>query len=85
MLNSEFVRAQAKGVAGKVLNDSSSTEDRVNEAFRLILCRLASSAEQQEAAGFLTKIEGDSSGEELDQWTNFCLALFNTAEFRYLN
>lgn len=84
MLNNDFVRTQARFVAQR-LTGNGSREDRVNLAFRLILGRLASADEQKAAAGFFTRIANNTRASAPDTWTDFCLALFNTAEFRYLN
>ena len=83
MLNSDFVRAQARLVALRLIRDSGT--NRANMAFRLILDRPASAAELNAAAEFFSRMASDRGVNPLGKWTDFCLALFNTAEFRYLN
>jgi hypothetical protein len=94
-LNSDFVRGQAKTLALRLFATyppGSQTEsaiaqrqDRVNLAFELVLGRPANDTEQNAAAEFLAKMAGDPAAKGLAVWTDFCLSLYNTAEFRYLN
>jgi hypothetical protein len=85
MLNSDFVRAQAHQVAMRILKTDGSRQDRVNLAFRLILDRPASESDQATASAFFAKLQSDTRVFAPGAWTDFCLALYNTAEFRYLN
>jgi hypothetical protein len=85
MLNNDFVRAQARGVALKLMTVSGSRQDRINFVFRLILDRPATDSDQQAAQAFFTRMSNDNSIPPAQKWVNFCQALFNTAEFRYLN
>jgi hypothetical protein len=85
MLNNDFVRAQAKLVAQRLNSGNRSDEDKVNQAFRLILGRPASDAEQKAAAEFFSRMANNTRALPPERWTDFCLALYNTAEFRYLN
>ena len=96
LLNNEFVRTQAKHFAERVIAacpPQSSTNngalarlpDRVSLAFRLALGRPASPAEIDAASKFFHRLAGQSRPSPTDAWTDFCQALYNTAEFRYLN
>jgi len=85
MLNNDFVRAQARYVSQRLMSGNDSSEDRVNLAFRLILARPANAYEQKAAAAFFSRIASNTKANPADAWTDFCLALYNTAEFRYLN
>jgi hypothetical protein len=85
MLNNDFVHAQAKLIAQQIVDSSGSDDDRLDKAFNLILCRPDTDAEHKQALAFLNRIGSDTEGDSIQQWTDFCLALFNTAEFRYLN
>jgi hypothetical protein len=58
---------------------------RIDLAFRLVLCRHATASEQDAAAAFLTKMLNQPDGRLMAVWTDFCLSLYNTAEFRYSN
>jgi hypothetical protein len=50
------------------------------------LCRPATAAELDASAQFLDKMLAEQGGIRLvGVWTDFCLSLYNTAEFRYLN
>ena len=95
-LNNDFVLTQARRFAERVIaaypasgrNGSAITslEDRVNLAFKLAFGRPSNRAEQKTAAEFFARKAAIQSGSStLDAWTDFCLALYNTAEFRYLN
>ncbi len=92
LLNNDFVRAQARGLAGRLFeayppgaeNQRSMRQDRVNLAFRLALGRPATGFEQTKAVEFFSRMTADQQiGPRA--WTDFCLGLYNTAEFRYLN
>jgi hypothetical protein len=85
MLNNDFVRAQARYVSQRLMSGNDSSEDRVNLAFRLILARPANAYEQKAAAEFFSRIASNTKANPADAWADFCLALYNTAEFRYLN
>jgi len=85
MLNNDFVRAQARYVAQRLTTSNETGEDRVNLAFRLILGRPANANEQKAATAFFSRIASNTRASPADAWADFCLALFNTAEFRYLN
>jgi hypothetical protein len=85
MLNNLFVRAQAKQVGQLVVSRFESGEDRVNFAFRLILGRPASADDQRAASNYFSQMGQNTRANLAETWTDFCLALFNTADFRYLN
>jgi hypothetical protein len=85
MLNNDFVRAQARLVAQRLGSSNGSDQDKVNLAFRLILQRPASDSDQKAAAAFFSRMANNARAPLPERWTDFCLALFNTAEFRYVN
>ncbi len=95
LLNNDFVIAQAKHLADRLASGYSGTNDagnaakaregRVDLAFRLIFGRPASLSEQNAAAEFFSRIAKDPRVRPQGAWADFCLALFNTAEFRYMN
>lgn len=91
LLNNDFVLAQARQLAQRVLataavgNGMTLRQERVNLAFRLVLCRSAKASEQDAAATFLNTMLNQPGARLAGVWTDFCLSLYNTAEFRYLN
>jgi hypothetical protein len=92
LLNNDFVKSQARGLAQRLFvayppgseNQRSMRQDRVNLAFRLALGRGASGFEQSKAVEFFSRMTADQQ-IGMRAWTDFCLGLYNTAEFRYLN
>jgi hypothetical protein len=94
LLNNDFVNAQARLLAQRILaaiptpklaSGMTLRQERVNLAFRLVLDRPATAFEQNAAENFFSKMQSDIGTRPVLFWTDFCLSLFNTAEFRYLN
>jgi hypothetical protein len=94
LLNSDFVVGQSRLLAQRVLTTIPAgsaggpvalRQQRVDLAFRLVLCRHATAAEQAAAGKFLDKMLTDPNVKLMGVWQDFCLSLYNTAEFRYLN
>jgi hypothetical protein len=85
MLNSDFARVQARLVAARLFKATGSRADHINLAFRLILGRPATESDQSAASAFFSSMQNRTGTFPPGVWTDFCLALFNTAEFRYLN
>jgi hypothetical protein len=98
LLNSDFVRAQAKQLAARVAEafppPSAGSgraailglrQDRVNLAFRLTFGRPATLAELGMANQFFARMSRDNEANPASAWVDFCLVLYNAAEFRYLN
>ncbi|HVT83391.1 MAG TPA: DUF1553 domain-containing protein, partial [Phycisphaerae bacterium] len=90
LLNSDYVHAQAARMAGRVIAAFPGTigqprirMQRVNLAFMLAFGRPPTADEQATAATFFASAQqAGMNGQQA--WSNFCLALYNTAEFRYL-
>ncbi len=93
LLNSNFVQSQARQLAQRVLNEVPAgsagplvlRQQRVNLAFRLVFGRPPNEFEQNAAAKFFADMNNDLGPRPVINMTDFCLSLFNTAEFRYLN
>ncbi len=98
LLNNDFVRAQARQLAARLFDAYPSPrpgnqrgavmglrQERINLAFRLAFARPATPFEQTTAAQFFAHMQRDADTNLVANWTDFCLALYNTAEFRYLN
>lgn len=78
LMNSDFVRARAEGLAKRVKGDADSREGRVARAFELCFSRAPDEAEIRLAEGFL---ETGSLTED-ENWIAFCQALLASADFR---
>ncbi|MEK6701466.1 MAG: PSD1 and planctomycete cytochrome C domain-containing protein [Planctomycetota bacterium] len=96
LLNNDFVRAQAKLLAQNTIaafpapastNNAPAAKltERATMVFRLTLGRAPGAEEIKAASKFFQRRVGQSKVTALDAWTDFCLAIYNTAEFRYLN
>lgn len=85
MLNSDFVLLQARHVSQRLASIDGSMSDRITMAFRLILGRPPTDEERKTASEFFARIGSDGRGGIGSPMIDFCLALYNTAEFRYLN
>jgi len=82
MLNNTFVGDQARRLAEKLL--ALPREQRLDRAFLLTFARLPSSSEKASAEHYFDGYPaGDDGGKAA--WTNFCRALFGSAEFRMLD
>ena len=80
LLNNDFVREQAAKFAERLTRSPGSTEQRIAQAYALALSRAPTLNEQQAAMKFLQQ-----QGTSPQAWSTFCLALFGSAEFRFLN
>ncbi|QEL19174.1 PSD1 and planctomycete cytochrome C domain-containing protein [Limnoglobus roseus] len=81
LLNNEFVAAQARKFADRLLAmPSATTNQRIERAYVVAFGRRPTKNEATAAATYLTR-----NRETKDAWGKFCLALFATAEFRYLD
>jgi hypothetical protein len=88
LLNSEFVRARAVGLASRLRKDAGDDRRaRLSLAFTLVRSRAPSAAELAGAERFLaaqaTEYAGKPDAEER-AWTDFCQALLASNDFLYL-
>jgi hypothetical protein len=94
-LNDPLVRTQAAGIAERVMGGSNRDDERIEAAYRLILCRSATAAESVRAKAFLDKIRspeparGDRTGKdstrEFESWRQLAQAIVASTEFRLLD
>ncbi len=84
LMNNEFVRALAVKFAERIQKMPGGPEQHIAQAYGLALARAPKPHEQQAAMQFFSRFR-DSGGTAGDAWTAFCLALFGSAEFRFLN
>jgi hypothetical protein len=83
LMNNPFVIEQARASARRLL-DNGQLDDtvRIEQAFRLALGRLPSTAERKIAAEYLQMI-GKDPASRLDGWGRFVQTLFASVDFRY--
>jgi hypothetical protein len=92
MLNNPFVLELSDALARRLIQHTKDPRERVAHAFRLAYGREATSAEMDVANQFFRKAAAGTKGndakrdEVVFQWlSQFCQALFGSAEFRILN
>ncbi|HEX4149481.1 MAG TPA: DUF1549 domain-containing protein [Pirellulales bacterium] len=88
LMNSKFILDQCGRMARQLWQaEPSNTEARIDRAYRAILSRSPSAAEQKRAARFLNDaaaLAADKTTSDMTAWSGFCQVLFASAEFRYL-
>jgi hypothetical protein len=75
LLNAEEVMAAARATAARLESEASSVDDRITQAYRLILGRRPAGRERELARAFLAR----------SPMSEFCRALFNLNAFVYLD
>ncbi len=78
LLNSEFSLQMAELIADRILYDKTKSDQRVVEAFELILNRSAATDELNDARRFIANSDDDG-------FTYLCLALLNSNEFCFVD
>lgn len=88
MMNSRLVGEQSQFMARRLLNQKTTNEERIREAWMLVLCRQPNSAEIHDAETFLRKFQYESRSNQdfvqQDAWAVLCQSLFASVEFRFL-
>ncbi|MEY2408310.1 MAG: hypothetical protein QOF48_980, partial [Verrucomicrobiota bacterium] len=82
LLNHPWVREQAQIAARHAIDDSHDDTTRLDRAYRAALGRLPSDAERSVAVRHFKKA---APSARLEAWTDLFLALFASADFRYLD
>ncbi len=90
LMNSDFVRAQAEAMAQRLIDNDGITKGQQGvAAFYLVYGRPPSEEETRKASTFFKKslelADGDPEAAYLEALTNFCHALFTSADFLYVN
>jgi hypothetical protein len=80
-MNDPFFHAQANRIATRLVGAHSSTLDRTNELYRILLQRDATSEETQRISEFLTKYPGTES----QQWAAITRVLLASNEFLHID
>jgi hypothetical protein len=82
-MNGKFAQDHAEALAQRLLKEAGSDpEAQVRRAFQLVLGRIPRPEELQASAAYLQQRGAASASQQL---TAFCVVLFNTNEFAYLN
>jgi hypothetical protein len=92
LLNSPFVREQARALAERLLSDSSlSDAHRIERAHHLALGRAPSADEQAQASEFLAAYlnapsiqDRPQQARQLAAWQSYCQSLLCANEFLYV-
>ena len=90
MLNNPFVLEQSDALARRIMKLSSNPIDRAGKAINLVYGRSATEAELRSANVFFRKADESKGSLPREQQTfktlsEFCQALFCSAEFRFIN
>ena len=85
LMNHPFVMERAKQTAHRLLAEAAPDDTaRIVLAYRTLLGRVPTNAEQNLAAEFLARSANDDSSRRA-AWAQFVQALFASLEFRYLD
>lgn len=86
MMNNPKVIEQARSAATRVLEEASTTIERIYLAYRYSLSREPTAKEQSLARDFVeTSISGNATNDETrDAWARLIQTLWATPEFRFL-
>jgi len=88
-LNSPMVIEASGKIVDEVLAGSESEEHRIDEIYRKILCRDATSVEKMRVTQYFSKLRlGLPDTEEVSEkqmWHSFCQTLLASSEFLYLD
>jgi cytochrome c553 len=87
LMNSPWIARMAEATADRLVREVGDDSERIERAYLLTLARVPTSRERDRALAFLKDFGSGSAGDATDRgaWAAFCLALFASAEFRYLD
>jgi hypothetical protein len=97
MLNNPFVLEQSDALASKILKVASTNQEQITQAFRFVYGRDATQEERKVAMDYFRNAKTSQSKAKrfsgkvnddqpmLESLSQFCQALFCSAEFRFLN
>ena len=88
LMNSPFVQARARGLAGKLMREGTSPDERIREAFVLCYSRPPDADEMSAVRAFLGSRKVASKDDEqrrAELFASYCQALLAAAEFRNLD
>jgi hypothetical protein len=84
LLNSPFVIRQSEALSDRICALEKDDSGRVGLAYRLVLARPPTEAEQGRALEFVRGGAAGVAEPSRETWSQLCQALFSSAEFRYL-
>ncbi len=97
MLNNPFVLEQSDALASKILKVASTNQEQITQAFRFVFGRDATQEERKVAMDYFRNVKTTQTKSKrfagkvnddqqvLQSLSQFCQALFCSAEFRFLN
>jgi hypothetical protein len=85
LMNSPFMQEQARALARRLIEKSSSAAERVQYLFLLVYGRPANNQELLNAMDYLFRFgeldDKDSLRTQIEQWASLCQAVFSSNEF----
>lgn len=90
LMNSHFMREQARATAKRILAHPSQDQERIGELFYLAYSHPPSSSQAEIAQAYTTRLlqenmDRDESERRLQAWTGLCQAVFASNEFLFVN
>lgn len=86
MLNSKLTFTAAEDLANQILAEHNQTDaDRIRTVFLKTLSREPTAEETQQTLAFLKTQSQQPNQNQTTAWRDFCLAMFNTNEFLYID
>ena len=80
MLNSSFIKENAKSASKTIMMSENISTSKIEEAYKIVLGRLPTAKENQIIENYLSSEE-----DELKAWTNIFQSLFSSIDFRFVN
>jgi hypothetical protein len=85
MLNNSFLLEQSQRLAGRILADSGTTDNkRIERLYLLLFARPPDSGELRDAAEFLANYPSAEEKDHTAAWAALCQVLLGSGEFRYV-
>jgi len=87
MMNNEFVIKQSELLAKRVIDNTKSTSEQIDQAFLFVLGSRATATQHDAADKFIADFSGDSRYRNMEflSLATLCQSLIASAEFRYLD
>ncbi|MCC7420289.1 MAG: DUF1553 domain-containing protein [Planctomycetaceae bacterium] len=85
LLNSPFVKQQARTTAVRLLAETEDDSAVVDRAYPAILARAPSDKERERILAYLAEVIDGQSSRRTDAWTQVIQSLFASTEFRLLD
>ncbi len=88
LLNNEWVHAESRAMAERVIASASSVHDRVVSAWRIAVVRDPTPTEKQASIDYVSSLllsASDAANAQLFAWSGLCHTLINTNEFIYVD